>query len=132
MKGVNSLFFMKFNKKSNAIYFKIVPNIKALLENLNESQLYELGFIVLNTSITILRKLDDNNVPSFHFWVHRISTDIHNIPIKLKEKNQVHLKEEIEKVIATLYNLNEINEKLHFNPMLDIEVFFERLKDEEV
>lgn len=95
--------FKPFLKNKN-IELKNVTNLEVTLNNLNNNQLFDLGYIVLFESLLAIRKLT-SEIEDSYIWIKMITNATHNIPLKLKETDISFLKEEISKAITILYNL---------------------------
>ncbi|MGH0589679.1 hypothetical protein ACQVQY_27100 [Bacillus mycoides] len=111
---------MKFFKRiNNDNFYELVedfPELSKVLDLHTEEELFELGYCVLEDSILAIRSIDlgsSFNESIFNksvrselcFWVQDISNVIHNIPEKLRLRDNTFLKEELYKAISVLYSL---------------------------
>ena len=99
------------------------PEVEVHVAKLSSAELIELGFVVLETSLLLLRMLDtQNHKKDMRFWVKRISHNADALPELLWEKgehanqlmigkqNKEHLellRYKIWRTIQTLFSLEE-------------------------
>ncbi|PEB42269.1 hypothetical protein [Bacillus pseudomycoides] len=94
----------RFSSKNKNIELKNVVNLDENLNELNDNELIDLGYIVLFESLLAIRSLTSEKKDGY-IWIRRITNATHNIPLKLKASNTSFLKEEISKTITILYSL---------------------------
>ena len=100
----------------------IYPEVEAHVAKLSPAELFELGFVVLETSLLLLRMLDTQNYKKdMRFWVKRISHNANALPellweegesnqLMLRKQNKEHLellRYKISRTIQTLFSFEE-------------------------
>ena len=101
----------------------IYPEVEVHVAKQNPVELIELGFVVLETSLLLLRMLDTQNYKKdMRFWVKRISHNANALPellweegeqlnqLMLRKQNKEHLellRFRIFRTIPTLFSLEE-------------------------
>ena len=101
----------------------IYPEVEAHVAKQSPTELIELGFVVLETSLLLLRMLDtQNNKKDMRFWVERISHNANTLSellwegdkqtnqLMVRKQNKEHLKllrYKISRTIQTLYSFEE-------------------------
>ena len=101
----------------------IYPEVEVQLAKLSPAELFELGFVVLETSLLLLRMLDTQNYKKdMRFWVKRISHYANALPellweegehanqLMLRKQNKEHLELlgfKISRTIQTLFSFEE-------------------------
>ena len=67
----------------------IYPEVEVQLAKLSPAELVELGFVVLETSLLLLRMMDTQNYKkNMRFWVKRISHNADALPELLWEEGE--------------------------------------------
>ena len=113
--------FFKTKICRNKLY--IYPEVEFHVAKQSPTELIELGFVVLETSLLLLRMLDTQNYKKgMRFWVKRISQNAEALPELLWEQgeqsNQLMLRKQnkenlellrykISRTIQTLFNQEE-------------------------
>ena len=113
--------FFKTEICRNKLY--IYPELEVRLAKLSPAELIELGFIVLETSLLLLRMLDTQNYKKdMRFWVKRISHNANELPellweegehvnlLMLRKQTKEHLellRFKISRTIQTLFSFEE-------------------------
>ena len=113
--------FFKTKICRNKLY--IYPEVEFHVAKQSPTELIELGFVVLETSLLLLRMLDTQNYKKgMRFWVKRISQNAEALPELLWEQgeqsNQLMLRKQnkenlellrykISRTIQTLFSLEE-------------------------
>ena len=106
----------------------IFPEVEDYVANQSPTELIELGFLVLETSHLLLRRINTRNYKKdMQFWMKRISQNIHKLPELLWEQgeqtNKLIIKKQsegdleflrfkISKIIQTLFSFEENNHAL--------------------
>ena len=100
----------------------IYPEVEAHVAKLSPAELFELGFVVLETSLLLLRMLDTQTYKKdMRFWVKRISHNANALPellweegesnqLMLRKQNEEHfelLRYKISSTIQTLFSFEE-------------------------
>jgi len=117
----NRIVFFKTKICKNKLY--IYPEVEAHVAKQNPIELIGLGFLVLETSLLLLRMLDTQNYKKdMRFWVKRISHNTNALPellweegeqsnqLKLRKQNKEHLellRYKISRTIQTLFSFEE-------------------------
>ncbi|MFS0689006.1 hypothetical protein AB1K89_07180 [Sporosarcina sp. 179-K 8C2 HS] len=77
---------MFFKTKVSRNKLHIYPEVEAHVAKQSPAELNELGFLVLQTSIQLLRTLKTKNYSKkMRFWIQRISHDVQRLPELLWE-----------------------------------------------
>ncbi|MEK5069608.1 hypothetical protein [Sporosarcina sp. FSL K6-1508] len=113
--------FFKTKICSNKLY--IYPEVEAHVAKQNPAELIELGFLVLETSLLLLRMMDTRNYKKdMRFWMKRISHNAHSLPellweegeqsnqLLIRKQNKEHLellRYKISRTIQTLFSFEE-------------------------
>ena len=103
----------------------IYPEVEAHVAKQNSTELIELGFVVLETSLLLLRMMDTQTFKKdMRFWVKRISHNANTLPellweegehenqLMLRKQNKEHLellRYKISRTIQTLFSIEEDN-----------------------
>ena len=113
---------MFFKTKIYRNKLHIYPEVEAHVAKLSPAELFELGFVVLETSLLLLRMLDTQNYKKdMRFWVKRISHNANALPellweegesnqLMLRKQNKEHLellRYKISRTIQTLFSFEE-------------------------
>ena len=101
----------------------IYPEVEVHVAKLSPAELIELGFVVLETSLLLLRMLDTQNYKKdMRFWVKRISHNANALPeslweegeqsnqLMIRKQNKEHLellRYKISRTIQTLFSFEE-------------------------
>lgn len=103
------------NKKTDHSYkFKCVPNLEERLNLLNEEQLLELGFIVLEETLLVLKGMSILKIEGWEIWMHTFMCSTHHLPRYLRKQDFIHLKYDISRIITDLYNLSYDENNIRF------------------
>ncbi|MFS0574983.1 hypothetical protein AB1K83_05075 [Sporosarcina sp. 179-K 3D1 HS] len=113
--------FFKIKICRNELY--IYPEVEECVAKQSPTQLIELGFVVLETSLLLLRMLDTQNYKKdMRFWVKRISHNANSLPellweegenanqLMLRKQNKEHLellRYKISRTIQTLFSFED-------------------------
>jgi len=116
----------------------IFPEVEDHIAKQSPIELIDLGFVVLETSLLLLRRMNTFNYKKdMQFWIKRISHNVHALPEllwghgehasqliirKLNEEDLEFLRFKISKIIQTLFSFKENNQAL-FN-MEQIYIYF--------
>lgn len=136
-KGSREVLF-KTKASRNKLY--IFPEVEGHVANQSPTELIELGFIVIETSLLLLRRMNTRNYKKdMQFWMKRISHNVHKLPEllweegeqtnqliirKLSEEHLELLRFKISKIIQTLLSLEE-NDRAIFK-LEQIHMYFEK------
>lgn len=120
--------FFKTKICRNKLY--IFPEVEVHISNQSPTELIELGFLVLETSHLLLKRINSRNYKKdMQFWIKRISHNVHKLPELLWEEgeltNQLIIRKQskehlellrfkISKIIQTLFSFEE-NDSGRFN-----------------
>ncbi|WP_186668770.1 hypothetical protein [Sporosarcina sp. BP05] len=131
---------MFFNSKICRKKLYIFPEVEDHIAKQSSTELIELGFLVLETSLLLLRRMNNSNdKKKMQFWRKRISHNVHALPEllwgddeqtsqliirKQSEEDLEYLRFKISKVIQTLFSFEE-NERALFK-MEQIHMYFEK------
>ena len=101
----------------------IYPEVEAHIAKLSPAELVELGFVVLETSLLLLKMLDtQNHKKDMRFWVKRISHNANALPellweegeqsnqLMIRKQDKEHmelLRYKISRTIQTLFSFEE-------------------------
>lgn len=101
----------------------IYPEVEALVAKQSPAELIELGFLLLETSILLLKTLETKNYSKkMGFWIQRISYNVHRLPellweesdqsnhIKIKQQSKEDLellRHRISRTLHTLFSFKE-------------------------
>jgi len=113
--------FFKTKNCRNKLY--IYPEVEVQIAKQNPAELIELGFVVLETSLLLLRMMDTQTFKKdMRFWVKRISYNANALPellweesehanqLMIRKQNKEHLKllrYKISRTIQTLFSFEE-------------------------
>lgn len=113
--------FFKTKICRNKLY--IYPEVEAHVAKQSPTELIELGFVVLETSLLMLRMFDPQNYnKNMRFWVKRISYNANALPellweedehanqLMIRKQNKEHLeilRYKISRTIQTLFSFEE-------------------------
>ena len=113
--------FFKTKICRNKLY--IYPEVEFHVAKQNPTELIELGFVVLETSLLLLRMLDTQNYKKgMRFWVKRISHNANALPellweegeqsnqLMIRKQDKEHmelLRYKISRTIQTLFSFEE-------------------------
>ena len=113
--------FFKTKICRNKLY--IYPEVEVHIAKQSPTELIELGFVVLETSLLLLRIMDTYNYKKdMWFWVKRISHNVNALPellweegeqsnqLMIRKQSKEHLKllrYKISRTIQTLFSLEE-------------------------
>jgi len=130
--------FFKTKTCKNKLY--IYPDIEAHVAKQSPTELIELGFLVLETSLLLLRMMDTrNHKKDMRFWAKRISRNVNALPellwkegersnqILIRKQNKEHLellRYKISRTIQTLFSFEENDHTLF--KMEQIHAYFEK------
>ena len=114
---------MFFKTKNCEDKLHIYPEVEVQLAKLSPAELIELGFVVLETSLLLLKMLDIQNYKKdMRYWVKRISYNAIALPESLwkegKQSNQLMIRKQnkehlellrykISRTIQTLFSFEE-------------------------
>lgn len=131
---------MLFKTKASRNKLYIFPEVEGHVANQSPTELIELGFIVIETSLLLLRRMNTRNYKKdMQFWMKRISHNVHKLPEllweegeqtnqliirKLSEEHLELLRFKISKIIQTLLSLEE-NDRAIFK-LEQIHMYFEK------
>ena len=115
--------FFKTKICRNKLY--IFPEVEVHVAKQNPTELIELGFVVLETSLLLLRMMNSQTFKKdMRFWVKRISHNANALPellckegeqsnlLLIRKQNKEHLeliRFKISKTIQTLFSFEEYN-----------------------
>ncbi|EGQ19321.1 EamA family transporter [Sporosarcina newyorkensis 2681] len=115
--------FFKTKICRNKLY--IYPEVEVYVAKQSPAELIELGFLVLETSLLLLRMMDTRNYKKdMRFWTKRISHHVDTIPkllweegekashLMIRKQNKKHLtllRFKISRIIQTLFSFEEDN-----------------------
>jgi hypothetical protein len=124
MEGGNHKVFFKTKVCRNKLY--IYQEVETHVAKQSPAELNELGFLVLQISIQLLRMLKTKNYSNkMRFWIQRISHDVHRLPELLWEasnqKKHLNLKQQSKedldllrhRISRTLHTLFSFKESKH-------------------
>lgn len=113
--------FFKTKICRNKLY--IYPEVEVYVAKQSPQELIELGFLVLETSLLLLRMMNTRNYKKdMRFWLKRISHNAHALPellweegeyanqLKIRKQNKEHLellRYKISRTIQTLFSFEE-------------------------
>lgn len=118
--------FFKSKISRNKLY--IFPEVEVHIAKQSPAELIELGFLVLETSLLLLKRINTRNYKKgMQFWKKRISRNVNALPellwaegdqvnqLIIRRQNEEHLellRFKISKIIQTLFSFKENNQAL--------------------
>jgi hypothetical protein len=115
--------FFKSKTSRNKLY--IFPEVEGYIANQNPTELIKLGFLVLDTSLLLLRMMDtQTSKKNMRFWIERISRNanslsellwkegerLNQLMIRKQNKEQLQLlRYKISRTTQTLFSFEENN-----------------------